>query len=238
MVTSAMQAIDRLVSDGRLGAVVTIIDGPDIGSFAVIDGASGSREIDATWLDEPLMADVVALMAREESLAITHGDRRLFVDVVAPPPTMLIFGAGHVAQMLVPMAQSAGFRVVVSDARSDWITQERFPGIDGRVVGWPDRVLDTHPLDARTFIVLLSHDRRFEDPVFSAVRDAHVAYIGAMGSRRTHAGRLERLASEGWTPEQLGRIHGPIGLDLGAKTPAETAVSIMAEVILVRRTGG
>ena len=132
MVTSSLQAIDRLVSDGRRGAVVTIIDGPDIGSFAVIDGASGSREIDATWLDDPLMADVVALMAREESLAITHGDRRLFVDVVAPPPTMLIFGAGHVAQMLAPMAQSAGFRVVVSDARSDWITHERFPGIDRR----------------------------------------------------------------------------------------------------------
>lgn len=237
MVT-AMQAIERLVADGGFGAVVTVIEGPDVGSFAVVDGPSGTRVVEAPWLDDAVLADVVDVMAHEESVTIGSAHRRLFIEVIAPPPTMLIFGAGHVAQMLAPMAQNADFRVVVSDARTDWITPERFPGIDDLVVGWPERVLERFPVDARTYVVLLSHDRRFEDPVFAAVRTTRPAYVGAMGSRRTHADRIERLATEGWTPDQLGGIRGPIGLDLGAKTPAETAVAIMAEVILVRRSGG
>jgi len=237
MVT-AMQAIERLVADGSFGAVVTVIEGADVGSFAVIDGASGTRVVDAPWLDDAVLAEVLDVLAREESITIASTDRRLFVEAFAPPPTMLIFGAGHVAQILAPIAQKADFRVVVSDARTDWVTPERFPEIKDLVVGWPDRALERFPLDGRTYVVLLSHDRRFEDPVFAAVRKTPPAYVGAMGSRRTHAGRLERLATDGWTSVQLDRIRGPIGLDLHAKTPAETAVAIMAEVISTRRGGG
>jgi xanthine dehydrogenase accessory factor len=136
------------------------------------------------------------------------------------------------------MAPEIGFRVVVADARPAWATAERFPGVDRLVVGWPDVVFDELELDRRTYVVMLSHDSRFEDPVFRTVRTAPVRYVGALGSRRTHGMRLDRLRGEGWTDEELARIHAPIGIDIGAEQPAEVAVSILAEMVRVRYGAG
>jgi xanthine dehydrogenase accessory factor len=181
-----------------------------------------------------VLADAAQLMAHEQSRTLVYGDREIFVETVAPPPVLLLFGAGHVSQPLAVMGGQLGFRVIVADARPIWATEERFPDVDELIVAWPDKVLDRIELDRRTYVALLNHDPRFEDPVFPSVKDAPVRYIGAMGSRRTHRARLERLRAAGWTEDEVGRIHGPIGLDIGAETPEEMAVSILAEIIQVR----
>ena len=119
-----------------------------------------------------------------------------------------------------------------------WATDERFPNVDELIAGWPEKVFDHIDLDRRTYVVLLSHDARFEVPVLAAVHGAPIRYLGAMGSRRTHAMRVDRLIAEGWTEEETSEIHGPIGLDLKGPTPAETAIAIMGEIIQVRYGAG
>jgi xanthine dehydrogenase accessory factor len=239
MVNSTISAIAHLSEAERLGATITIIDGPGLGSTAVVDRADGVVAGDrGDWLFDEMLTDTDALMDREESRSLIYGDRRVFIDTIAPRPTMLIFGAGHIAQPLSVIAGELGFRVVVADARAAWATQERFPDVDELIVAWPGSVFDHIEPDSKTYVVMLSHDARFEIPVFEAVHGTPIKYLGAMGSRRTHVMRVERLRAEGWTDEQIDSIHGPIGLDLKGRTPAETAVAIAGEVILVRYGGG
>jgi xanthine dehydrogenase accessory factor len=222
-----------------LGAVVTVVAGPDLGAKAVIEGTDGYV---AGSIPEDIagdvLADAVELMEHERSRTLEYGDREVFIEAVAPQPLLLIFGAGHIAQPLSRMAPEIGFRVVVADARPAWATPERFPDVDRLVVGWPDVVFAELDLDRRTYVVMLSHDSRFEDPVFRTVRTAPVRYVGALGSRRTHRMRLERLQADGWTEEELARIHAPIGIDIGAEQPAEVAVAILAEMVRVRYGAG
>lgn len=221
-----------------LGAALTVVEGTDMGAKAVIDRSSGLIAGGGAWMSREVMEDAEKLMDREESLALTYGDRRILIDVIPLAPVMLIFGAGHIAQPLSVMAGGLGFKVIVADARATFATPERFPDVDELIIGWPEAVLDRVPLDSRTYIVLLSHDARFESPVFKAVRNKPIKYLGAMGSRRTHAARVERLRSHGWSDEEIDSIHGPVGIDIKAKTPEETAVSILAEVIQVRYGAG
>lgn len=235
MVTSVIAASRELVAQEQLGSVARVVAGTDIGAAAVIESGRGfvAGELPAE-LRADVLADAEALMNHEQSRTLSYGDAQVYIETIAPPPVMLIFGAGHVSQPLSRFAHDLGFRVVVADARAAWATEERFPDVDRLIVGWPDAVFDKIDLDRRTYVVLLNHDARFEDPVFPAVRTAPVRYIGAMGSRRTHRSRLERLATAGWSEAELQRIQGPIGLDLGAETPAEMAIAILAEVIQVR----
>ena len=239
MVNSTISAIAHLTHAERLGATVTVIDGPDLGSTVVVDRAdgvvAGNR---GDWLSDGMLTDAEALMDREESRSLDYGDRRVFIDTIAPRPTMLIFGAGHIAQPLSVIARELGFRVVVADARAAWATHERFPHVDELIIAWPGKVFDHIEPDSKMYVVMLSHDARFEIPVFEAVHNVPIKYLGAMGSRRTHGMRVDRLKEDGWTDEQVATIHGPIGLDLKGKTPAETAVAIAGEVILVRYGGG
>jgi xanthine dehydrogenase accessory factor len=239
MVKAVIEAVARLKDEERLGAMVTVIDGPDTGSVVVVDRSNGRIAGDeAPWFDEDVVADAHDLMDREESKSLIYGDRRIFIDTIAPSPTMLIFGAGHIAQPLSLFARELGFRVVVADARATWATPERFPNVDELIVAWPEGVFDHIDADRRTYVVLLSHDARFEIPVFDAVHGKPVRYLGAMGSRRTHRLRVDRLLAEGWTTDEVEAIRGPIGLDLKGKTPAETAIAILAEVIQVRYGAG
>lgn len=233
--SQVLDAIRRLQDAEILGAVATVIAGPDIGAKAVAElGRGFVAGALPDELRDDVLADIETLAAHEQNRTLDYGPRRVFIETVAPAPVLLVFGAGHVAQPLTRIARELGFRTVVADARGAFATQERFPDVDELVVGWPERVLDHVDLDRRTYVVVLSHDPRFETPVFPAVRRAPVRYIGAMGSRRTHQSRIERLRSEGWSDEELARIHAPIGLDLGAETAAETAISILAEIIQVR----
>jgi len=232
-------AIERLIEQERLGAVATVVRGPDIGQKAVVDVENG---IVAGSLPDEVVADVLAdaaeLMNREQSRTLTYGERSIFIETIAPQPVMFIFGSGHNAQPLTTMAKLLGFRVIVADARPMWATVERFPDADEVVVGWPDAVFEQFNLDRRSYVVLLSHDARFEDPVFAEVHRKPVRYLGAIGSRRTHAKRLDRLREAGWTEAELATINGPIGLDIGGETPAEMAVSVLGEVIQVRYRAG
>lgn len=228
-------ALQDLIKRERLGASVTVVDGPDLGAKAVVDADDGvvAGEIPADVADD-VIADALQLMEHEQNRTLTYGDREIYIETIAPQPRLLVFGAGHVAQPLSRIAQELGFHVIVTDARATWAAEERFPDVDQLIQGWPDEVFEQVELDHRTYVVLLSHDARFEDPVFPAVRDKPIRYIGAMGSRRTSRDRAERLAAEGWSEEEIGRIHAPIGIDIGAEQPAEVALSILAEIVQAR----
>lgn len=230
-----IEAVHQLIDNERLGAMVTIIGGPDIGMKAVLDYEGGllAGELPA-GLRSDLIADATELMGKEQNKTLTYGDVPAFIETVAPQPVMMIFGAGHNAQPLSTMAKLLGFRVIVADARPMWATNDRFPDADEVVVGWPEEVFVKFTPDRRTYVVLLSHDSRFEDPVFTEVHGKPIRYLGAIGSRRTHQARLERLAAAGWSPEQLDTIYAPVGLDIGAETPAEMAVSILGEIVQAR----
>jgi len=236
---SVLDAIRTLVGEERFGAVATVVSGPALGAKAVIDGKEG---IVAGSLPDEIAADVLAdtgqLVAHEQSRTLQYDLHEVFIETLAPQPQLLIFGAGHIAQPLSRIAQEMGFRVIVSDARKTWATQERFPDVDQLIVGWPDTVFEQVELDGRTYVVLLSHDARFEDPVMPAIRSAPVQYVGALGSRRTARMRRERLSAAGWADEEIDRIHAPIGIDIGAEEPAEVAISILAEIVRVRYGAG
>ncbi len=232
---SVVSALKGLIAIERLGAVITIVKGPDIGEKAVIDAERGliAGELPGLICDD-VLSDALELMEHEQNRTLTYANREIFIETVAPPPVLLIFGAGHIAQPLTVMASLLGFRVIVSDARAQWATPERFPDVDELIIGWPESVFGRVPLDRRTYVVLLSHDVRFEDPVFLEVRRASIRYIGVMGSRRTHRERKKRLVAQGWSEEEICRIQGPVGLDIGAETPEEIAVSILAEMVQIR----
>jgi len=153
-----------------------------------------------------------------------------------PPVRVIIVGAAHVTQSLVPLAVSAGFAVVVVDPRTAFASEERFPDVR-LVTSWPREALAELGLDHRTAVVTVTHDPKLDDPALLAALEADPFYIGALGSRRTHASRLERLAAEGADPASFGRIHAPVGLDIGARTTQEISVSIIAEIVQILRKG-
>lgn len=234
-----IEALQALIAEEQLGALATMVEGPEIGAKAVIDYDAGvvAGELPTDIADD-VLADARVLMDQEQNRTLEYGERAVFIETVAPPPHLVVFGAVHIAQPLSTMAKLLGFHVTISDARGAFTTPERFPDADLVLVGWPDDLKDDIALDRRTYVVLLSHDARFEDPVLPWVLESPVRYIGAMGSRKTSAKRVERLLGQGYSDVQVARIHGPVGLDIGAETPAETAVSILAEIIQVRYGSG
>ncbi|WP_328718636.1 XdhC family protein [Streptomyces sp. NBC_00247] len=161
----------------------------------------------------------------------------LFVESSVPPPRMIVFGAVDFASALTRAATFLGYRVTVCDARPVFATAARFPEADEIVVDWPHRYLATAEVDARTVLCVLTHDPKFDVPLLKAALRLPVGYVGAMGSRRTHRDREAALREEGLTEGELGMLHSPIGLDLGARTPEETALSIMAEIVAERHGG-
>ncbi|MER6117222.1 XdhC/CoxI family protein [Streptomyces sp. A0642] len=161
----------------------------------------------------------------------------LLVESSVPPPRMIVFGAIDFASALVRAGKFLGYHVTVCDARPVFATRARFPDADELVVDWPHRYLAATPVDGRTVLCVLTHDAKFDIPLLEAALKLPVAYVGAMGSRRTHLERNERLREAGVTERELARLHSPIGLDLGARTPEETALSIAAEIVADRRGG-
>ena len=164
----------------------------------------------------------------------------VLVEPLLPPPHLIIVGAVHPALPLVQMAQTLGFRVTIVDPRSRFANRERFPEADQIVVEWPQEAMAQLGIDGRSAIAILTHDPKIDDPALTAALNTRAFYIGAIGSRSTHANRVERLERRGMTAEQLQRVHSPIGLDVGGRSPEEMALSILAEMIAVRngRRGG
>jgi xanthine dehydrogenase accessory factor len=161
-------------------------------------------------------------------------DSQTFVAVHNPPLRLVVVGAVHIAQALVPMARIAGYDPVIIDPREAFASDARFPG-ETLLHDWPDEAVAQLGLDSRTAVVLLTHDPKLDDPALRAALQADVFYIGALGSRKTHAKRVERMAEAGFSQAQIARIHGPVGLDIGAAGPSEIAVSILAQITAVLR---
>ena len=163
-----------------------------------------------------------------------------FVENYAPAPVLMIFGAVDTAQEMCKLARQLGFQTIVSDARSKFATAERLPDADQIVVGWPAMAWDQHPPDDATYVVVLTHDARFDEPALGPALRSPAPYIGALGSRRAQASRRRRLLNAGFSEAEIDRISGPMGLDIGAMTPAETALSVFAELLAVKsgRSGG
>lgn len=232
----SLDAVARLVEAEEFGSRATVVAGPVAGQSAVLQ----DDHVVAGTLPPEIVADVIAdaaaLLDRERSLTLTYGSHEVYIESIVPRPHLVIFGAVHIAQELIPMSRQLGFHVTVSDARSAFTTAERFPDADRLLVGWPDQI--DLEFDRRTYVVVLSHDARFEDPLWPLVLPSPVAYIGAMGSSKTAARRRQRLLAEGFGPEQVDRIHGPIGLNIGGETPAEMAIGILAEIIETRARPG
>jgi xanthine dehydrogenase accessory factor len=164
----------------------------------------------------------------------------VFLEVFVPPPTLIVVGAVHVAMPLVSMAQTLGFHVRLVDARRAFATRERFPTVDELVVAWPQDALKPEELGARHYVVILSHDPKFDLPALEVTLRSQAAYVGLIGSRTTQAKRKAALREAGFSEGKLARIHGPIGLDLGGRKPAEIALAILAEIVAVKhgRSGG
>ena len=159
-----------------------------------------------------------------------------FVAIHNPPLRLVIVGAVHIAQSLTPMARIAGFDPIIVDPRAAFGSEARFPG-EEILDEWPDEAMEQIELDARTALVLLTHDPKLDDPALHVALKSRAFYVGALGSKRTHAKRVERLREAGFGDEEIGRIHGPIGLDIGASSPSEIAVSILGELLAVLRKG-
>jgi xanthine dehydrogenase accessory factor len=241
------------IANGRPVALATVIEHPDaawLGRRVVIRpegpvGSLGSSRADAAVHD-----DALGLLASGHNATLTYGPdgerrgegMRVFVWAFAPAPRMLVFGAIDFAAAVARVGAFLGYHVNVCDARPVFATTSRFPEADEVVVSWPHKYLatkrDAGRIDARTVICVLTHDPKFDVPVLElALRLPEVAFVGAMGSRRTHDDRLERLREAGLTEDELARLSSPIGLDLGARTPEETAISIAAEIVAGRWGG-
>jgi xanthine dehydrogenase accessory factor len=227
-------------------AVATIIDGDaEVAAQVVVwrDRVEGS--LGAEGLDVAVVDDARGMLAQGQT-GIRHygprGERRqdevaVFIESFAPPPRMLVFGAIDFAAAVARIGRYLGYRVTVCDARPVFATPKRFPDAHEVVCEWPHRYLASTEVDERTVITVLTHDPKFDVPLLEVALRTPAAYIGAMGSRRTHDDRIARLRENGLTDEELSKLRSPIGLDLGARTPEETAVSIAAEIIGLRWGG-
>jgi xanthine dehydrogenase accessory factor len=180
-------------------------------------------------------ADLTAGSQAGSELARREGD--VFVEPLRRPAHLVIVGAIHIAIPLHRMAKLMGYRVTVVDARSKFATKERFPEADELIVSWPDEAMSKLTLDSSTYVVILTHDPKFDLPALRSVLGKEVGYIGAIGSRKTNQNRFDALRAEGFTDEQLSRVHGPVGLDLGGRGAEETALGILAEITAVRFGG-
>jgi len=245
------------IEASRPVAVATVIEHPDptrIGRRIVVRpedaGVPRSGSLGSERADDAVADDVRGLLASGHNATLTYGPdgerrgegMRVFVWAFAPPPRMIVFGAIDFAAAVARIGSFLGYQVTVCDARPVFATASRFPSADEVVVDWPHRYLsgeaEAGRLDGRTVLCVLTHDPKFDVPLLEvALRLPEVAYIGAMGSRRTHEDRLKRLQEAGLTATEIDRLSSPIGLDLGARTPEETAVSIAAEIVALRWGG-
>ncbi len=204
------------------------------------DGAQALIYADRTDGDASLAA-TVAEAAREalrhdRSTSVDTGAGPVFVQAFNPPLRLVLVGAVHISQSLAPMAGLAGYQVTVVDPRRAFATETRFPGLEV-TTEWPDEALTRLGPDRRTAVVTLTHDPKLDDPALTVALRSEAFYIGSLGSNKTHRARLERLDTAGFAESECARIHGPVGLSIGAKSPAEIAVSIMAEITQVLHKG-
>jgi len=236
---SLFDTFQQAVRDGQLVALATVIAGDGLGNKLLIrpDGTVRGDLGDAT-VNAQVQERTRELLAVQRSERFTietdTAQCEVFVDVQAPPPQLIMVGAVHIAIHLAAFANQLGFRTIVVDARSAFATEERFPHVDELITQWPADALQELGMNEATSIVVLTHDEKLDNPALQVAVNSRAQYIGALGSRRTHAKRVDALRAAGVTDAQIARIHAPIGLDLGGRKPEEIAVSIIAEIVAVR----
>jgi xanthine dehydrogenase accessory factor len=231
--------LERALAHDRMVAQVILLEGlgqPGAKRLVWPSGETNGSLGDAA-LDQQVTADALEMMARPRAESRSYADQetRVFIEVLPPPPHLVIFGGVHIALPLTTMARTLGYRVTIADPRRQFANPERFPLADRILAEWPQKAVEHLDIGPTTYCVILTHDPKIDEPALQSVLGRGAAYVGAIGSRKTHAERFERMARHGVSAEQLDQVYAPIGLDLGAQTPEEIALSIMAEIVAVRR---
>lgn len=222
--------------------VVTVVEGLGLGDSVRVreDGSSDGAQRLHIPTDIARDAALTALergTSTSRTFETADGAVTLFFEVFPRQPRLVIFGGVQIAVELVPLAKALGYKTIVADGREAFLGRERFPAADELILAWPEEAFQRIGLDSASYVCVLSHDPKFDEPALQIALRSPAAYVGAIGSRKTQAARRERLRESGLTMEQVERLHGPIGLDLGGRQPAETALAILAEMTAVRYGG-
>jgi xanthine dehydrogenase accessory factor len=225
--------LDRVVAAGREHRSIALATDLATGRQVLIDNGSCDGDLE---LDETALGAVNDALQADRNRTIETPAGRVFVEVFSPPRRCFVVGAVHIAQPLVQMLSLTDFAVMVIDPRGSFATEARFPNVE-LSQEWPDEALERLKPDHRSAVVTLTHDPKLDDPALAVALRSECFYIGALGSRRTHAARCSRLKEMGFTESDLARIHGPVGLAIGAVSPAEVATAIVAQIIQVLRQG-
>ena len=225
--------LDAVLAANAEGRSVALATDLTSGAQLYLDGDEAEGNLE---LDEMSVGAMREALRADRNISLDTARNRVFVQVFSPPRRCFVIGAVHIAQPLVPMLAACDYKSIVIDPRGAWATEARFPGVE-LSSEWPDEALERMKPDRSSAVVALTHDPKIDDPGLIVALRSPAFYIGALGSRRTHAKRLERLAKEGFGENELSRIHGPIGLNIGGVSQAEVAVSIVAEMTQVLRRG-
>jgi xanthine dehydrogenase accessory factor len=232
-----LERLAALAASGDRGVLFTVVEGDGVGSNLLV--VEGGETLGAGPEGAKTLADEVIRRGRNRLLVLDDGTK-LFAEVYGPPPRLFVYGAVDTAEALCRGARLLGWRSIVADARAKFATRERIPSADELIVAWPDEAFAQIKPDHQTAIVVLTHDDKFDEPALIGALATEAFYVGALGSRRNQERRRERLLEAGVAEAELDRIMGPCGLDVGADTQAETALSILGEILAVRagREGG
>jgi xanthine dehydrogenase accessory factor len=231
------ERLTQAIENDERAVLYTVIEGDGVGRHMLVL-ENGERVGDD--LGEGLTGQAGELIRGHTNRIVEDGDRRVFAEIFAPPPRLLVYGAVDTAESLAKLARQIGWEAIVADARTKFATRERIPSASEIIVAWPEETIEQVAPDHATAVVVLTHDDKFDVPALKAALATEAFYVGALGSRRNQERRRERLLEAGVEESELERISGPCGLDLGAESQPETAVSILAEIIAVRnnRDGG
>ncbi|MCA9917893.1 MAG: XdhC family protein [Anaerolineales bacterium] len=233
--TAVYQFIHTLIQNDTAGAAITVIRGPEalLGRKLAVSragerlGTLGNAALDA----QAIAAEAKAIYPQRVQLT---DEVEIFIDTVRPAPTLIMVGGVHIAIALTSYAKTLGYHTLVIDPRRAFGSDERFPHVDQLIQAWPDKAFAEVKIGEETAVALLTHDPKIDDPALKIILKSNPSYVGALGSKKTHAKRVERLRGYGFSEAEIGRIHGPIGLDIGAQTPEEIALAIMAEIVQAR----
>jgi len=235
--SAVLERIHEIIERDERAVLFTVVEGEPVGAHMLVleDGERLGDE-----LGDDLAAQAGELIRGHRNQLLELGDRKVFAEIYAPPPRLLVYGAVDTAESLAKLARQLGWQAIVADARAKFATSERIPSASEIVVAWPEETIEQVAPDHATAVVVLTHDDKFDVPALKAALETEAFYVGALGSRRNQERRRERLLEAGVDESDLERISGPCGLDLGAESQPETAVSILAEIIAVRngRDGG
>jgi xanthine dehydrogenase accessory factor len=219
-----------VIAEDRPAAIATVVKGEGLGQKAMVRGEGQAAGVE----DGALVEAARTVLTEGQSKRLTAGNREIFVEAIQSAPQLIILGGVHIAIALTAIAKPLGYRTVVIDPRRAFGSEARFPHADQLIGAWPDEALAQVTLTSGTAVAMLTHDPKLDDPALKIVLPSPAFYVGALGSKKTQAARRERLLAEGLTEAQVNRIRGPIGLELGGRTPEEIALSVMAEIVAVQ----